>query len=516
MNNLFSNPRITVTLISCLALSLGLNIFLLASDVLSPFWTYALLLLFVLAAGTFVYFFANRKSGDNDILRTLLANFARGDLSNNLSDDDLRALGSMGRDLDSGQKKLKSVLTVCSQISMLGANAARALQATSTELSNSVNKAKDQLSAASTSSEQMSLSAEDILKNCALATERVISANNSTTEVLNVIQKNMQSTQEVCNTYQSTSRRINRLDERSSDIGKIVELIRGIASQTNLLALNAAIEAARAGEHGRGFAVVSDEVRKLAFQTSEATDQIATTVKSMQNEITTAAEEMNYGLKHVTEGVEASKKTRSIIDATSNLIHLLKEDVEHINVTTNDQTKATGDLSGNLLEITKLMQSSGGQLDSNLAMINKITDAVVELKHQIGGFMLYSKEDAQHMVEKAFAYLKEHGKEKALKEFSNRLGQFVDGELFVFVQDYSGTMLAYGGEAPIVGKNVLHAKDANGKSIGPPMIDIAKTQGSGWYRYDFLNPHTDIVEPKISYIKAIDDECYIACGVYQR
>ena len=108
---------------------------------------------------------------------------------------------------------------------------------------------------------------------------------------------------------------VDKLGERSKEIGQIVESISGIAEQTNLLALNAAIEAARAGEHGRGFAVVSEEVRKLAEESQEASQKIATLIGEIQNETTTAVDSMQKGNAAVRAGTQSVEKLRDTFDS---------------------------------------------------------------------------------------------------------------------------------------------------------------------------------------------------------
>jgi methyl-accepting chemotaxis protein len=113
---------------------------------------------------------------------------------------------------------------------------------------------------------------------------------------------------------------VDKLGERSQEIGTIVDTISGIAGQTNLLALNAAIEAARAGEHGRGFAVVAEEVRKLAEQSQTAAQQIADLIGTIQSDTTSAVASMQEGRSAVIEGAQSVEGLRAVFDSIKNNI----------------------------------------------------------------------------------------------------------------------------------------------------------------------------------------------------
>ena len=154
---------------------------------------------------------------------------------------------------------------------------------------------------------------------------------------------------------------VTRLGERSHEIGQIVAAITGIAEQTNLLALNAAIEAARAGEQGRGFAVVADEVRKLAEQSGEAAKQIAQMIAEIQGETDRAVQAMNNGaaeVKHGTAAVDAAGKSFADIFGA---IHEISEQMREVSTVMEEMAKGSEQIVSSMQDIDKLSKESASQ-----------------------------------------------------------------------------------------------------------------------------------------------------------
>jgi methyl-accepting chemotaxis protein len=143
---------------------------------------------------------------------------------------------------------------------------------------------------------------------------------------------------------------VQQLGTSSQQIGEIVDVISGIAGQTNLLALNAAIEAARAGEQGRGFAVVADEVRKLAEQSQEAAQKIAVIVREVQSETSNAVTTMNRGTNEVAKGTE-------VITATGERFHFITTMIDQLNRQIQDIGAAAEELSVSSDEVVHTVDS---------------------------------------------------------------------------------------------------------------------------------------------------------------
>jgi cytochrome c len=124
-------------------------------------------------------------------------------------------------------------------------------------------------------------------------------------------------------------------------------------------------------------------------------------------------------------------------------------------------------------------------------------------------------EDAKALAEKAMAFYKANGKEKAIADFNNPKGQFVKGDLYVVVQGFDGVLLANGGNPKLVGQNHLELQDPGGKFFVKEMVEAAK-KGGGWVVYNWVNPVTKKVGTKKAWIQKIEGEnAYINCGVFQ-
>lgn len=124
------------------------------------------------------------------------------------------------------------------------------------------------------------------------------------------------------------------------------------------------------------------------------------------------------------------------------------------------------------------------------------------------------KDDAKSMVKKAAAYVKYQGKEKAIAEISKPRGMFDKGEMYVFAYDLQGVMVAHPKNPTLIGKNLIAVPDSDGKLFRKEIVEKAKTKGSGWVDYVYLNPETNDLEHKTTYLQKVGD-IILCCGAYK-
>jgi len=124
------------------------------------------------------------------------------------------------------------------------------------------------------------------------------------------------------------------------------------------------------------------------------------------------------------------------------------------------------------------------------------------------------KDDAKALVEKAVAYVASQGKEKAIAEMSTAKGTFDKGEMYVFAYDLQGVVIAHPKNPKLIGKNLIDVPDNDGKMFRKEIVAMAKSKGSGWVDYVYLNPQTKKPEPKTTYIQKAGD-IVVCCGAYK-
>jgi signal transduction histidine kinase len=150
--------------------------------------------------------------------------------------------------------------------------------------------------------------------------------------------------------------------------------------------------------------------------------------------------------------------------------------------------------------------------------MRKIQVLVVALSLLFAGVVFAAENakpaEAEALVKKAIAYVEANGKDKAFAEFDNQNGQFVKGELYLYVYDMNGKCLAHGANKQMIGLNLIGAKDPDGKQFISELVEMAKTNGKGWVDFKFMNPVTKQVQAKSGYVEKYND-IMIGSGVYK-
>ncbi|MEO9654048.1 methyl-accepting chemotaxis protein [Marinomonas sp.] len=304
----------------------------------------------------------NSVGGEPQEAALVIAEIAKGDLRGQVSSccDD-----SMMSSVEIMQKQLvftvNSIVTSANELSqrsaVVAAGTQQSLVAADTQLEYT-NSAVNKLN-------QMKLSINDISEKVKQTANNSDIAADLSKQGKEAVQKVSNEIEKVAGTVNNTVGQVNRLQERTRDIGDIINVIREIADQTNLLALNAAIEAARAGETGRGFAVVADEVRHLAQRTGEATGDIEKMITQVQEDTLAAVKAMETTVPQVENGLalthEASELLTNIQEQSKDSLQRVLEIVE----ATSEQVSTVVDINEEIQEIANMSKESSLSLKAS-------------------------------------------------------------------------------------------------------------------------------------------------------
>jgi len=196
----------------------------------------------------------------------------------------------------------------------------------------------------------------------------------------------VQSISQVADDVKQATDVVMELQEKSENIGTVLDVIRGIADQTNLLALNAAIEAARAGEQGRGFAVVADEVRSLARRTQDSTQEIQTMIESMQNGTENAVEAMRIGSQHVKGSVNQANKAGQSLEHIAEIVRTISDMNIQIASATEEQSSVSEEINRNVVNINDEAQKNSVNSQQTQLTVEQLQDFSNHLQALVSQF----------------------------------------------------------------------------------------------------------------------------------
>jgi twitching motility protein PilJ len=247
---------------------------------------------------------------------------------------------------------------------------------------------------------EMSRTIQRMAENAEAATQASLRATQAAVKGGTSVAETIKGMQRIRAAVQTTGKKIKGLGERSLEIGAIIEVINEIATQTNLLALNAAIEAARAGEQGRGFAVVADEVRKLAERAARATKDITSLIKGIQVETSEAVTVMEEGTREVEEGTKLADQAGAALREIEQIVKQTSGLVTDITNSAVNQVKVSEGIVTSMDSISKLTQETTVGVRDTVETISKLAELSTRLTVAIGRFKL-GKEQPQPVAEGA-------------------------------------------------------------------------------------------------------------------
>jgi len=311
---------------------------------------------------------------------------SKGNLTMRIDASSNDEIGEMAKHFNTFVETLHTALKKVSESSSKVSSEANLLESAAEQMASGIEEASLQVNSVATASEEMSTTSSEIAQNCVMVARGSENANSSAMSGAGIVQETIVVMNHINERVKESASIITKLGSRSEQIDQVIGLINDIADQTNLLALNAAIEAARAGEHGRGFAVVADEVRKLAERTTEATREIGSTIQAMQVETKNAVLSMEEGVVEVEKGTSEAAKSEDALKDILSQVGTVTSEINQIAVAVEQQTATTNEISGSIQQFSSLMHDMSKRIQDNVNAASHLATLSKDLEKLVGQF----------------------------------------------------------------------------------------------------------------------------------
>ncbi len=311
---------------------------------------------------------------------------AQGNLNNDISVTGTDVAGQVLASLAYTQTHLRVIIDEIALASTLQQKRCNELEAEVARVAAHSEAQQDRVAQVSAAMEEVSVSVTEVANSADNAAESAKSTLAIVQEGSVQMTRSMDSVARVVQTVQSSSATIDELSQAIVKIGTVTGVIKEIADQTNLLALNAAIEAARAGEQGRGFAVVADEVRKLAERTASSTADIARIVGELTHTTSTAVAAMDGTVREVGDGIKLLQESSQSFEKIKLASEHVNDAASHIASAAQEQSVATEEVAQNMEQISALIEESGASIVQVKQSVGELAATAEELHELVGHF----------------------------------------------------------------------------------------------------------------------------------
>lgn len=316
------------------------------------------------------------------ILLENMNKFSQGDLTVSVQAENSDEIGKLFDGFNKVVANTKEIITAVIEAVQATASASTQISSSSEEMALGAQEQSSQTSEVAGAVEQMTRTIIETTKNITNASEKAKQAGSYAHNGGKVVGETINGMNIIADVVTNAAQMVKKLGTSSIKIGEIISVIDEIAEQTNLLALNAAIEAARAGEHGRGFAVVADEVKKLAGKTVNATSEITSMIKQIQDDTNNAVLTISKGTEEVDNGKLLVKKTEDSLKEIIKSSEEVDDNISQVATASEEQSTAAEQISKSIDGINNVTQETASgiqQIALAAEDLNKLTEGLQKL-----------------------------------------------------------------------------------------------------------------------------------------